>query len=77
MVKRNETTKYSVDVKIDWNDLNRIWIDSQKIKGIKTWFRYIINYGKYSQLANFGAKVINEYHIPFREIKPLYKDDKK
>lgn len=77
MVKKIDTNKYELDIVIKWSDLNRLWIESKKVKGFKSFVVYMFNYGKYSSLANFGAKIINEYHIPFSKINILYEENKK
>ena len=76
-IKKPATTKYVLDIVIKWDDLNRLWNETKTVKGFKTWLNYVMNYGKYAPLANFATRVINEYHIPYREIKPLYKEEKK
>lgn len=77
VVKKNDTDKYVLDLEVKWNDLNRIWNETKKVKGVKAWIKYVMNYGKYAPLANFGAKIINEYHIPFKEVRMLYDENKK
>jgi len=77
VVKKVEQNKYELDLTIKWSDLNRIWNETKKIKGFKSFFRYMIYYGKYAPLANFGAKIINEYHIPYKQVIELYKEEKK
>ena len=77
MVKKIDTERYALDITIPWSDLNKIWNETKKVKGIKAWFRYVWNYQKYASLANFGAKVVNVYHIPFKQIGQLYSEEKK
>lgn len=76
MVKKVES-KYELDIVIKWSDLNRIWNETKKVKGFKSFLIYLFSYGKYSSLANFGAKVINEYHIPYSKVNALYEENKK
>lgn len=77
IVKKNDSTKYVLDLVIKWEDLNKLWNETKTVKGFKTWLRYVVNYDKYAPLANFATRIINEYHIPYKEIKPLYKEEKK
>ncbi len=75
--KKNDTGKYILDLTITWNDLNKLWIETKVVKGFRAWIKYVMNYGKYAPMANFGARIINEYHIPYREIQPIYSEEKK
>jgi hypothetical protein len=75
--KKNDTGKYILDLTITWNDLNKLWIETKVVKGFRAWIKYVMNYGKYAPMANFGARIINEYHNPYREIQPIYSEEKK
>jgi len=70
-------SKYNIDVSISWKEINSLWQQSRKVKGIKAWISYHLNYGRYGSLANFGAKIINEYQIPYKLPKLLDDSGKK